>query len=178
MSALRSSGKAATYRKISLLNWCIGLAILILALGLIFGVLLCPMVVTKDDMTPTLEEGDILLCDRLSLFFSLPRRGQMVYYSHNGEWTLGRVCAFAGEEVDMVDGTVYVNGHALLPEGYQESGTGQMETVTIPQGQLLVLPDVREDTLLGQKHLANISDLQGVVRFRITPLSRMAIFQY
>lgn len=178
MSALRSSGKASAYRQLSLLNWLIGLAILSLALGLVFGVLLCPAVAKNDDMAPTLEEGDILLCDRISLFFSLPRRGQMVYYAHNGEWKLGRVCAFAGEEADMVDGTVYINGHALLTEGYSCTGTAQMETITVPEGQLLVLPDVRQsEALQGQEHLTAVSELQGVVRLRVTPLSRAAIFQ-
>ena len=74
----RSSRNKKSYLKLNIYT----LAACILAAGavvaLIFTLWFTAVAIQDNGMSPTLNRGDIVLCDKLALFFSSPKRGDMV----------------------------------------------------------------------------------------------------
>lgn len=76
-------------------------------------------VVEGKSMYPSLEHHERLVVDKLSSFFHLPERGQIIIFRFPMDETrdfIKRVMAVEGDTVEMVDGKVYVNGKRLKEE--------------------------------------------------------------
>ncbi len=76
-------------------------------------------VVEGKSMYPSLEHHERLVVDKLSSFFHLPERGQIIIFRFPKDETrdfIKRVMAVEGDTVEMVDGKVYVNGKRLKEE--------------------------------------------------------------
>ena len=80
-----------------------------------------PYVVPTGSMRDTIVEGDTLLGERVSLYFGDPEAGDIVTFDSplDGETLIKRVIAVGGQTVDLVDGSVYVDGERL-DEPYTE----------------------------------------------------------
>jgi signal peptidase I len=83
-------------------------------------------VVVGKSMAPNFATGDLLLVDKQAYQHALPQRGDLVLCRYRGEWLLKRVVGLPGEELEMVFGTLLVNGVPLR------------ENYVIAQGQLNV----------------------------------------
>ena len=70
-------------------------------------------------MWPTMEDGERLIIDRFSYHFHRPVRGDIIALSLPGEKSLSvkRVIAGPGEQVQIKNGCVWLNGQ-VLPEPY------------------------------------------------------------
>ena len=124
------------------------------------------------------QDGDIILFDRLAKHFHTPRRGDAyAFVNEAGGVSIGRVGGLPGEQVQMEAGVVYIDGVAL-EEGAYTQGSGQsFAPVTLGQGEFLLLPDDRVHALLEEESLVvTFSDLVGRAAIRIAPWRRLAVF--
>lgn len=119
--------------------------------------------IPSGSMLPTLENGDRVVVNRLSYQFGDIERGQVVVFQkpqgQDGENDLiKRVIGLPGEEIQFVDGKVYING-LRVDEPYIRSpdstrpklmipGCAQLaparDACTIPEGYVFVMGDNRE----------------------------------
>jgi signal peptidase I len=153
-------------------------------------------------MEKTLYTGDRLVVNRLPVTWSqlqnksyLPERGQVIVFENprysagmGEEYIVKRVIAFAGERVELKNGTyrVYNNEH---PEGFNpddtnngEPGkptTGEVDTV-VADGTIFVSGDHREgsfsyDSRNGMGTIP-LYDIVGPVSLRIFPFTKIRGF--
>ena len=117
-----------------------------------------PYVVPTGSMLETIQEGDMLLGECVTLHFHEPEQGEIVTFLSplDGETLIKRVIAVGGQTVDLVDGQVYVDGERL-DEPYTEdkptyslsdyAGSAGIEyPYTVPEGTVWVMGDNRTNS--------------------------------
>ncbi len=102
-----------------------------------------PVRVGSDSMAPTLRRGEHVLLDKLGAV----RRGDLVAFRspQDGELTLKRAVAVAGQTVEIRDALLYVDGRLVHEPGIDADridGT-YFGPVTVGPGQVFVLGDNR-----------------------------------
>lgn len=122
------------------------IAIFIVFLVLFKGVLLLSYVVSGS-MSPTLIEGDLLICNRLAYISDEPQRGDIIAFDSDGTVYVKRVVGIAGDNIEVKYGTVKINGIELdeseyLPEGTL-TRTGSSFEYTVPENCVFVMGDWR-----------------------------------
>lgn len=117
--------------------------------------------IPSESMVPTLEMGDRVLVNKLSYDAHDLNRGDVVVFARPENLPAGpdepkdlikRVIGLPGDELLTKDGQLYVNGK-LLEEPYLPDGTptyGIDEPLTVPEGEVLVLGDNRENSSDGR----------------------------
>lgn len=111
-------------------------------------------VVEGKSMYPSLEHHERLVVDKLSSFFHLPERGQIIIFRFPKDETrdfIKRVMAVEGDTVEMVDGKVYVNGKRLKEEYiWNDDPVGQNRSnypkSIVPKDCVFVLGDNRNNS--------------------------------
>jgi len=141
-------------------------------------------------MFPTLEDGQ-----RLALTAGLrePERGDIVIISSNNSLhkpIVKRVIALGGDEIDIADGRVLVNGAAIdepyLPAGLltfpaSELYSGLDYPARVPAGHVFVLGDNRGGSIDSRSSLVGfvrVDDIVGTVLFRIRPFFKTDPFRF
>lgn len=129
-------------------------------------------VIPSSSMSPTLQVGDRILCERLTLLFRKPRRGDIVVFRYPPKsdgarnttnlfyWPfeqigetlhlahrnvtpyVKRVIATEGETVELRKGKLYVDGKRI-EEDYVTDDRSDYGPVTVPGGELFCLGDNR-----------------------------------
>ena len=147
-------------------SWFIGT----LATGVLLAVVLRIFVlgayyVPSGSMRETIQEGDLILGERVSLFFGSPQPGDIVTFASplsDDETLVKRVIATEGQTIDLVDGYVYVDGERLdepyvirdedgaqaPTESLTELGgsAGISYPYTVPEGCVWVMGDNRTNS--------------------------------
>jgi len=101
---------------------------------------------TDPDMAPMIKDGDVVLFYRLGSSFSI---GDLVLLNFQGERQVRRIVARAGDNVDVTDEGLFING-ALHHETeiYQQTrrfASNVEFPLTVGEGQVFVLGDAREN---------------------------------
>ena len=125
--------------------------------------------VSGNSMYPTLENGDVVLFFRLDKNYS---RGDILSVRMpNGEYYIKRVVAVAGDEVDIQDGKLYLNGE-IAEEPYANGETFAAEEsnieypMTIRDGMVFALGDNRTVSKDSRNYGAfSISQSRGKILF-------------
>ena len=105
-------------------------------------------------MEPTLTDGDTVVIQRLSYYFSEPERYDVVvfpvtYEEEEGKDTyyIKRVIGMPGETVQIIDGSVYIDGEQLKDDKYAVSDILDAGIAASPlvlgEGQYFVMGDNR-----------------------------------
>lgn len=133
----------------------VGLVLAIVLRTFVFGVYYVP----SGSMLDTIQEGDLIFGERVSLLFSDPEPGDIVTFESpldEDETLVKRVIAVGGQTIDLIDGVVYVDGVAL-DEPYVEGkpteslsdlagSAGITYPYTIPEGYIWVMGDNRTNS--------------------------------
>lgn len=114
---------------------------------------LSTVVVQGRSMTPTLQDGERCLLNRLSYIYAAPRRGDLVVLRDRGadDLAVKRIIALPGESVRVSQGRIFVNGRRLV-EAYLEDGTqtvaptGDDLCYTLSHDEYFVLGDNRAES--------------------------------
>lgn len=103
-------------------------------------------VVDGPSMQPNLEDGQRLILNKIA--YSNPQRGDIIVFPpphiDNPEKNyIKRIIGLPGETVEIIDGTVYINGQALEEPYIENSGGVNSDPYTVPEGEYFVLGDNR-----------------------------------
>lgn len=110
--------------------------------------------VQYSSMLPSIEDGDWILVNKASYFFSDPERGDVVVFEpgdrvHSEYPFIKRVVALPGETVEMLDGEVYIDG-SKITELYVYSDETNANADFGPErmrpGQYFVMGDNRNNS--------------------------------
>ena len=126
--------------------------------------------VSGNSMYPTLKNGDVVLFVRFDKDYD---RGDILSVRlPNGEYYIKRVVAVAGDEVDIHDGKLYLNGEALS-EAYANGNTFAAEDANVSyplkvkEGMVFALGDNREVSKDSRNYGAfSVSQSRGTILVR------------
>jgi signal peptidase I len=123
---------------------------LVLAVVFFLGINLVSarILVDGDSMEPTLVTGERVIVNRLSYKFGTPKLGDIIVFHpppNPSEEYIKRVIGLPGDTIQVKNGSVYVNGQ-LLQEDYIDVKTNYTGTWQVPEGQLFVLGDNRNNS--------------------------------
>lgn len=141
------------------LLWLVGPVLVALVVALFVKTfVVTPYVVPTGSMLETIQEGDMLLGESVTLHFQDPEPGDIVTFRSplDGEILIKRVIATGGQVVDLRDGAVYVDGERL-DEPYtggkpsyslsDYAGSAGIEyPYEVPEGTIWVMGDNRTDS--------------------------------
>lgn len=138
-----------------------------------------PITVEGSSMVPTLHDGDMLIVDKISYRFTAPKRGDIVIFKYPGDMRenfVKRIIAVSGDEIEIKNGEVYVNGKRLV-EDYIEAKTqtGFNDSI-VPPGTIFVLGDNRngsKDSRDPQVGFVPVDNIVGRAVLRIWPVQRI-----
>ena len=132
--------------------------------------------VQGNSMEPAVTKGEHVIINKLAYFYDQPRQGDVVafpcsVYCEDGEGStlIRRVVATEGDQVEIEDGALYINGELFDRYASDPVYMETMEKVTIDKGNVFVLSDNRSavldsrDQAVGQ---LKISELIGKVCFK------------
>ena len=136
-------------------------------------------------MRPSLVRGDVVILDRLSYFISSPQIGDIVVFrtpdAPEISYSIKRIIAGPGDEVDFIYNNFYVNGYRLNdPFSYYDVHrmAGWVDfPIIIEDGFYFVLGDYRNgswDSRFADFGNIPYSNIVGRVWIRIHPLSSFA----
>jgi signal peptidase I len=167
-----------------LLEWMVVAIVALVVTMVLRAFVLAAFFIPSESMLPTLEVHDRVLVNKLSYKVHDVNRGDIVVFKRPpGEPDqtikdlIKRVVGVPGDEVSFVDGKVFVNGQELIePYLAQQNSTFQRspETIVVPEGQVLVLGDNRQNSFDGRMFGTFSQDLiVGRAFIRVWPASRM-----
>ena len=171
-----------------------------LAILFIINLFVSTTTVVNTSMVPTLLEKDMLLLSKVSLI----QRGDIVTFHSDLIITesdrqgldplkrlfvrvgqpkilIKRVIGLPGEQVDIQDGKVYIDGHLLDESIYLDVETmGDLHLDRIPDDQFFLMGDNRAfsmDSRSSSVGLVEKKDITGKAVLRYFPLSRLSFFK-
>jgi len=168
----KSSGNEA-------LEWIEAIVIAVVAAFLIRYFIFEPIKVEGSSMVPTLEDGDMLIVDKLSYRFHEPEHGDIVIFKYPGDMSenfVKRVIAVAGDEIKVENGKVYVNGQQLEENYIAASPELGFPDSVVPEGTICVLGDNRnasKDSRDPQVGFIPLENVVGKAALRIWPANRI-----
>ena len=137
-------------------------------------------VVNGVSMQPTLSDGDNLIVDKLSYRFHDPDRFDIIVFpQEDGRYFIKRIIGLPGETVQILDGSVYINGEKLEEhygnEVMEEAGIAA-EPVTLGVDEYFVLGDNRnnsKDSRSVDVGVVHGKDFVGRAWIRIWPFEKI-----
>lgn len=132
-------------------------------LVIMFHFVVAVRVLHDNDMYPLLADGQAIVVFKLGkIFVNEP----VLYETSDGIEKIGRIVAQGGDEVNITEEGLYVNGNILytsLP--YETKPPTKKEIkVKVPEGSYYILNDYRE-RMTDSRTYGCISDVKGVVIF-------------
>ena len=136
-----------------------------------------PIRVSGDSMVPTLNDGDIMILDKIGYKINGLDRFDIVVVDYNGEKIIKRVVGLPGDHVEYRSNKLYINGK-YVEEEYDRKETSDfilefLGENTIPKDKYLVLGDNRpiskDSRIIG---LIDKKDIEGYTSLVLFPFSK------
>ena len=170
-------------RKLWLLSWVMVLSALSFYVASHYVV--SGVIVQGRSMTPTLQDGERYILNRLAYHYRLPIRGDLVVLRDPGhnDYAVKRIVALPCDSVHLKDGIVYINGQKL-EEPYLTPGTQTYapdlkdQLIVIGKGHYFVLGDNRPESF--DSHLGwfvPVDNLIGRAWLRYWPPDELGMVQ-
>lgn len=155
--------------------------VIVAAIAVLVATLWLPVLqIYGSSMTPTLEEGEIVI----SLKSQDYEHGDIVAFYYNNKILIKRVIACPGEWVDIkADGTVYVNGERKEESYISEKALGDCDIdlpYQVPESRIFVMGDHRSvsvDSRNSSVRCIAEEQIVGKMVFRVWPLEKIGIIQ-
>lgn len=176
-------------------GWIVSIVGAIVIASVVNSKVLAKVQVEQISMQNTLKDGQQLILDKLSYNFSNPKRGDIIVFLDGEEKgtimedtinslrlisgkinsqkrLVKRVIGEPGDEVNIKDGYVYINGEKI-DEPYVKGTTNNGDLklpIKVSENQLFVLGDNREFSKDSREFgLINYNQVEGKAIFRIYP---------
>ncbi|MDO4428123.1 MAG: signal peptidase I [Atopobiaceae bacterium] len=141
-------------------RWFLGTLALCVALSVLLRVFVVgAYYVPTGSMLETIQEGDLILGEKVSLAFRDPEPGDVVTFDSPatvGDTLVKRVIAVGGQTIDLVDGEVLVDGVDLDEPYVNGARTESLSDIagsvgisypyTVPEGMVWVMGDNRTNS--------------------------------
>lgn len=155
--------------------------ITVAAIAVLIAVLLLPVLrIYGSSMTPTLEEGEIVLSVKGSSF----QTGDVVAFYYNNKVLIKRVIATAGEWVDIDSkGNVYINNVKIDEPYVSDLAFGECDIVLpyqVPESRVFVMGDHRSISVDSRStSIGCVAEEQivGKIIFRVWPFKMLGKVQ-
>lgn len=163
-----------------------------IALAIIAALVLKTYVFQRADvdgrsMESTLWDKDIIFVEKLSVLAGNIKRGEIIIFdsgNESGDIYVKRVIAIEGDEIEIKEGRVYLNGEQLEEdylndETFTEAGSfiANNTKYKIGKHQVFVLGDNRAHSKDSREiGPISIADIKGHAIIRAYPFNRMKIF--
>lgn len=110
--------------------------------------------IPSGSMIPTIQIGDHMLVNRIPYYYKDPIRSDIVIFEQDDINLVKRVIGLPGEEVDIIDNHIYINGEMLDESSYLAEGTFTYPFVysdvtfplVVPENEYFVMGDNRENS--------------------------------
>lgn len=158
-------------------EWAVSIAIAVIVALLFQKYAFAQTEVHMNSMQDTLLQGQRLIENKFSYWFSEPRKGDIVIINgpESDRRLVKRIIGLPGDMIDIRNGSVYLNGQKVQ-ESFVKGRTLSNEMPVpyrVPDHKVFVMGDNREVSMdsrtLGP---IDVSSIEGKVVFRIWPLSR------
>ena len=128
-----------------------------------------------DSMNPALKNGDVVLVNRLVYQIKSPARGDIIVFRPGGNekthYSIKRVVGLPGETVQIIDGSVYIDGEKAESDIYtsdiEYAGTAE-EPVELGEDEYFVIGDsagVSDDSRTEDVGSVRLEDICGEAWF-------------
>ena len=109
--------------------------------------------IVGDSMKPVLENGDVVLVNRIVYNATTPKRGDVVVFKPKGNdnthYYIKRIIGLPGETIEVIENSVYINGKKLEEE-YDTTRIDNVgvlsEKMKLKEDEFFVLGDDRENS--------------------------------
>lgn len=160
-----------------LLRSTVGSLAVVAAIAVLISMLFLPVLrVTGTSMSPTLANGDLVICRKRGDF----KRGDVVAFYYNNKILLKRVIGVAGEQISVdKNGNVTVNGKVLDEPYLSVKSLGECDIdfpYQVPETRIFVMGDNRETSIDSRtKRIGCVAEeaIVGKVIFRINTFEIM-----
>lgn len=154
--------------------------IVVAAIAIIISTMLLPVLkVTGTSMTPTLQNDEVLICNKLAE----PERGDVIAFYYNNKVLLKRLIGLPGDKIDIAeDGTVIVNDAELIEPYVSEIAIGECDVefpYQVPENRYFVLGDHRAVSIDSRSTSVGCiaeENIIGKVMVRVLPVKKFGMF--
>jgi signal peptidase I len=117
-----------------------------------FRWILMPVRADGDSMLPTYNSGNLTLVNRMAYVNSQPKRGDVVAIRLAGPGVvyIKRVVALPGEQIEVRDGEVLIDGVPLVEPYVRHRRTWRVDAVTLGPDEYFVVGDNRGTSDFGR----------------------------
>ncbi len=165
------------YRNREVRNWFLSLAIaVVIALTVRFFVFEF-IRVDGESMYPTLFTNEYVFMEKVTYWFSEPKRGDIIICSYPGhtDTYVKRVIGIEGDEIAVKDGVLYLNGEANY-DYFTDKMDKEVSPFIVPENHVYVMGDNRNASMDSRDNSVGAlpdSMVQGKAVFVIWPLNQM-----
>ena len=162
-----------------ILTWIFEIAVALVFAGLVGIFMFQSVTIQESAMEPTLSVGDRFFVNRVVYKFSSPKRGDLIVFKTSGSddaaLHISRVIGLPGENIQISDGKVLINGEVYEENGnFPDISNGGLaaDSVSLESGEYFVLGDNRnnsEDSRYGDIGNINRKYIVGKLWFTISP---------
>ena len=139
--------------------------------------------VVGSSMSPTLENQEILILNKIKYKLFDIKRGDIISLSYDDtKYLIKRVIGLPGDYIYISNNALYINGNKYEEEYLKEDTMEnfKLEDIgysVIPDNYYLVLGDNRNDSLDSREiGLINKKDIMGEIMIRFWPLNKIKFF--
>ena len=152
--------------------------VIIIVVVLIRSFVVTPVIVVGDSMKPTLNEGQILILNKLDYRFNEIERYDIVVIKVGKSEIIKRVIGLPGETIEYRNNILYIDGHEETSEYNFDTEDFTLKSIcnceTIPKDKYFVLGDNRavssDSRIIG---LIDKKDIQGTTQISIWPIKKI-----
>lgn len=152
--------------------------IIIAAIAVLIATLILPVLqITGTSMAPTLNNGEIVVLVKTTSL----ERGDLCGFYYSNKILIKRVIGLPGDVIVIDDeGTVYVNGYALIEPYITETSFGECDIefpYTVPENEYFVLGDSRSTSIDSRSTVIGCIDREqivGKIFLKVWPLSEFS----
>ena len=148
---LNIRGFFSSRRLHAVLSWILQIAVVLLFAFVFVWYFGQRVSTVGDSMSPKLNNGDVVLVNRFAYNVTSPKRGDIIVFkpkgNENSHYYIKRIIGLPGETVEIIEGSVYINGEKLK-EDYTATEINDVgivsEKITLGGDEYFVLGDDRD----------------------------------